>query len=1086
MNANENRSLAIPALCGVVCVLAIVVGLYVWRGNREASPGDTKKSLADNKKDAAAKDPLRTSNDKPELKIFPVAYEAPSVSLAAATEFLHSGPAPVQVNMDPKILDAKRAAALRGVVFKEEKEPFAGVHVSIQNQPRYGVGKSRPDGSFDMVVNGGGLMTVGFTYEDYLPVWRQTAVPWQDYVWLPSVVMTRADSKVTPVKSDDKALQVARASIVKDKDGQRQTTLIFQSGTKATMVLPNGATKPLTELHVRATEYTVGAKGPARMPAPLPPASGYTYCVELNADEAIKAGARSVKFDKPVYHYVENFLNFPVGIAVPTGYFDPEKAAWIASESGRVIKIIQVKADLAVLDVEGKGQAADDKALKALNLGDDERKELARIYAVGVTLWRVPIPHFSIWDCNWPFSPPADAAGPSVPPPHPAKRDDGNKAVRKSVQPPNLPWKLHYNSDRTPGAEPPRTLGIPVSGKSIPKSLKRIELEIFVAGRLIEVQLPAKPDQTHTFIWDGKDAYGRLLQGAQCVKVRIGYCYDGVYEQTSRFGYNGGGMVITGSRTRQEVVLWQEQLVVINFFDARCFGLGGWSCDVQHAYDPVGRILYLGNGDCVGDSADGPQAANLAISTVAGGGVGKDLGDGGPALLARLDNPGASPGAGIPRNRQAADTRGLAIGPDGTLYVADDNNRIRRVDPDGKISTIAGGGGKDADSGRAADLRLHHPTAIALGPDGSLFFTEAWYGDAHRVRRLDPDGTLSTIAGGSARGSDGDGGPALKAKLSDPTGLAVAPDGTIYIADQSNHRIRCISPDGVISTFAGAGMRGYGGDNGPATKAELYWPTNLAIAPDGSLFFSDQGNYVIRRISPSGIITTVAGTFLKDYSREFGGDDGPALKAKFNDPTGIAVAADGSLIIADTMNYRLRRVGPDGIIRTLAGPDPANALKDFTGDGGPARLAKLFNPTGVAFGPDGSVYVHDGKRVRRITPPMPGFSDTQIAVPARDGKELYKFNAVGRHLETIDAATNKWKRRFAYDKADRLAKIEDAEGTVVTIERDAKGWLKAIAPSQGQKIAVELDANGYLERLTSPDAEPIRMTYGPGGMLKER
>ena len=330
MNANDNiRSIAIPAVCGVAFVLVAVVGLSVWRGIDPPRQDELKKSSHQSKTDENKK----WDNDTPKPKVIPVAYEAPSVSLAAATEFLHSGAAPVQINMDPKILDAKRAAALRGLVFKEEKEPFAGVQVSIQNQPRYGVGKSRPDGSYDMVVNGGGLLSVGFSFEHYLPVWRQTAVPWQDYTWLPPVVMTKADTKVTPVKTEEKGLQVVRASKVKDKDGERQTTLIFQSGTKATMVLADGSTKPLAEIHVRATEYTVGDKGPARMPAPLPPSSGYTYCVELSADEAVKAGAKSVKFDKPVYHYVENFLNFPVGIAVPTGYFDPAKGAWIASES---------------------------------------------------------------------------------------------------------------------------------------------------------------------------------------------------------------------------------------------------------------------------------------------------------------------------------------------------------------------------------------------------------------------------------------------------------------------------------------------------------------------------------------------------------------------------------------------------------------------------------------------------------------------------------------------------------------------------------------------------------------------------------
>src|SRR5207244_1030345 len=136
-----------------------------------------------------------------------------------------------------------------------------------------------------------------------------------------------------------------------------------------------------------------------------------------------------------------------------------------------------------------------------------------------------------------------------------------------------------------------------------------------------------------------------------------------------------------------------------------------------------------------------------------------------------------------------------------------------------------------------------------------------------------------------------DGGQARASQLQQPAGIAVAPDGTVFIADLGNHRIRRIGPDGIITTIAGnpekAGNSwkpGYSGDGGPAIKAKLYWPTSLVLAPDGSLYFSDQGNYVIRRISPTGTISTVAGVPLADYMGGFSGDDGPALNAKFNDP----------------------------------------------------------------------------------------------------------------------------------------------------------------------------------------------------------
>jgi YD repeat-containing protein len=1087
----SNKTIALIA--AAVIFLAGVGTFYWW-------PKDPPSPIVQNDKDKdkkTDKDPEKKDQGKPSPKVQPVAYEPAPVSLAAATEFLHAGPNPVQVGMDPKVLDARRAAALRGMVFKDEKEPFPSVNVSIQHQPAYGTGYSRKDGSYDMVVNGGGLMSVGYKHDGYLPVWRQASVPWQDYVWLSPVVMSKVDTQVTKIAADGSKLQTARATKVKDKDGERQTTLIFQKGTKAILVMPDGKTKPIDTLSIRATEYTVGSKGSERMPAPLPANSAYTYCVELSADEAIEANAKSVRFDKPVFHYVENFLDFPVGIKVPAGYFDPEKGAWVASESGRVIKILQIQNNLAEIDVDGKGKPADAKDLAKLKISDEERGELSKLYAAGTSLWRVAIPHFSIWDLNWGFSPPADAVPPKMPPP--LHNPPNNKPAREVVEIPGIPWKLNHDNGRVPGAPSSRTIEIPASGKALPKSVKQIVIEIYIAGCKHDVVLDGKPDQTYTFIWDGKDCFGRPCQCSPTVRVRIGYVYDGVYEQTAVFGTSGNGEIITGSRTRREVVLWQEHQLILAYFDPRAFGFGGWSFDVHHAYDPVSRMLYLGNGDRSTVGGAGAEIGNLVIRTVAGGGKKNAIGEGKPAVEARLDDPKDTGGAGTYfGSRYGFWPRGLAVGPDGTVYLTDANHRIRRIGADGVIHTIAGGGAKETLQGKATELLLKSPRAIALAPDGSLYIAET---DAHRVRRLMPDGTLVPVAGQADKGDSGDGGPALKAKLHEPTGLAVAPDGTLFIADQGNHRIRCVSPDGVMTTIAGgAGKQGYKGDGGSALKAELSWPTSLALGADGSLHFSDQGNYVVRRISSSGIISTVAGLYRSKWSHEFGGDDGPALKAKLDDPTGIAVAADGTVYIADTGNHRIRAVGPDGVIRTFAGAKPTNDHGDFSGDGGPARAALLSNPTALAFGPDGSLYFYDAsyqradqsgrhvrQRIRRISPPMPGFTNTEIAVPSPDGKELLKFDAVGRHLETLDVKGKELHVRFDYDKAGRLVKIDDRRAkTEATFDRDEKGRLRSILAPNKDKTDAQLEARGYLATLATSAGELARMTYSEAGLLEKR
>jgi hypothetical protein len=159
---------------------------------------------------------------------------------------------------------------------------------------------------------------------------RQLPVGWNGYAVAPEVMMTAYDANVTAIASGAATYQAAWGSPVFDERGPRQQLLLFKPGTQATMHLPDGSTQPLASLHVRATEYTVGADGIDAMPATLPPESGYTYCVELSADEAVAAGATTVSFDRPVITYLREYIGFPVGSAIPTGYYDRERGMWVA------------------------------------------------------------------------------------------------------------------------------------------------------------------------------------------------------------------------------------------------------------------------------------------------------------------------------------------------------------------------------------------------------------------------------------------------------------------------------------------------------------------------------------------------------------------------------------------------------------------------------------------------------------------------------------------------------------------------------------------------------------------------------------
>jgi hypothetical protein len=337
--------------------------------------------------------------------------------------------------------------------------------------------------------------------------------------------------------------------------------------------------------------------------------------------------------------------------------------------------------------------------------------------------------------------------------------------------------------------------------------------------------------------------------------------------------------------------------------------------------------------------------------TLAGGGTGGgsgDLGDGGPAGQASLLTP-----------------LGVDVDEDGTIYVADaDHNRIRRVGHDGVITTVAGDGtaGGGGDGRPATEAQLSRPAEATLGPDGSLFIADT---ENHRVRRVAPDGTITTVAGNGVEGDSGDGGPATDARLTSPTGVTVGDDGTVYVVDAGANRVRRIAPDGTITTVAGTGAEGFAGDGGPATDAQLNGPAGVSVGEDGSVYIADTFNHRIRRVAPDGTITTVAGT----GQAGFDDGDGTATSASLRTPEDVKVDARGNVMIADTGNDTVRSVDTAGRITTLAGDGTPGA----SGDGGPSTEARLNSPAGISVDDDGDVYVADtgNERVRLIMAPTP-------------------------------------------------------------------------------------------------------------------
>jgi uncharacterized protein (TIGR03437 family) len=356
--------------------------------------------------------------------------------------------------------------------------------------------------------------------------------------------------------------------------------------------------------------------------------------------------------------------------------------------------------------------------------------------------------------------------------------------------------------------------------------------------------------------------------------------------------------------------------------------------------------------------------------------------------------------------------RDVALDTAGNLYVADYlKHTVYKIDRLANVTTIAGTGvaGYSGDGALATEAKLYSPTSVAVDPDGSIYIAEYNNG---RIRRIGTNGIITTYAGSGLPTFGGDNGPATNASIWQPLDLALDAAGNLLIADRYHARIRKITKStGIITTIAGTGRFASTGDNGPPLAADID-PCALFVAPDGSIYFADNSwsgaptAPKVRKISANGsTVTTVAGNGV----RAAAGDGGPALSASFLSIDGIAMDSAGNLYIAEVDGDRIRKVAAgSGIVTTFAG----TGTPGLSGDGGDATKAQLFNPVGLAFDPAGDLYVADysNRRIRKISPPpLPALNATNFAVPSFQGAAGFSSNTyLEIHGTNLAQTTRTW------------------------------------------------------------------------------
>ncbi|UJR83690.1 RHS repeat-associated core domain-containing protein [Sandaracinus amylolyticus] len=961
-------------------------------------------------------------------------------------------------------LDPDRASLIRGRVLGRDAMPVSGVRVSIAGRPERGATRTRLNkdgveatGTFELLVNGGGPMTIEFRHPDYLPVQRTVDVPWNDWISVPEIVLTPRDAMVCASVGASGGFAFGAELSNPDGRGKRWTGAYVPAGTE--IDVDRDGVGDYDEFDICMVEMTVGtASGDpctndaecetgicrsgacrppldADMPGELPATTSYTFA----ADYEVRVGGIPVpegyEFVGPsaghrVFAYVrgDELASFKQG-QVPVGTYDATRGAWLAGDDGVIITVnraggCSITPSLPV-DEETAICGQPDR------FGDGER------------FWRAPVRHFSPLDLNYLLRllgllpRPSDTEGAKSP--DCLTENPGsvihceNQALGERVPLVGTGGNLSYVSTHQTGRADAFTARFtPITDATLAVDPDRVRVELLVAGRRIPASgspFTATEARNEQYaMWDGLDAYGRRMIGVQLAYLRIGYEYDSGYVRPAAgsersfgraYSVTAGDVSDTGSAT-----FWVTTRVPLGVLDDRESGLGGWRLEGHHAYDPATGTLFYSNG-----TQRTAQSTSGVTDTLA------------PVLPSTI--------------------QGLAVGPDGTAYFYW-NGRLHRRRRAATANEAFG----------PATGTISSAPGLALSRDGRVLYAADPNND--RVYRVDVEtGAFDELVGD---GTDAlptadvpTVGPA-SVQLSNPRGVAVGLDGSIYIAASGNNRVLRYVPgprdviggarddsESLLEIFAGATCTA-GDTRALCTPAPGVYA--VAVGPDGSVYFnrgSGSGYQpAIVRVTPDGLARVHVGGGAANADVA---DGAIAACTTTNDsncarisasPNIYALALDrsGDLCFAQRpldvglptqTGHRVRCVRSDGRVYTIAGLNDA-ACSLSTGDcwtanesGYASTRTTIAEIGSVAWSPDGRLFYADQGRLRVVRPLLDASLIAPHLIASEDGSILYEFSEGGRHLRTLDGVTHTELVEFDYRTDGRLAGFWDREGAYTSI-----------------------------------------------------